>query len=110
MFSISELVINLGLSVCILIISRFLWNYLRSPLRSFPGPLPTGFTNIWRLQDVFKGRCDITHNELHRKYGPAVRMGPNLLSLSDPNLIGQVYSTKNPWLKVRGRLIQRASA
>ncbi|KAJ5670587.1 cytochrome P450 [Penicillium maclennaniae] len=99
MFSISELVINLVLSVCILVISRFLWNYLRSPLRSFPGPLPTSFTNIWRLQDVFKGRCDITQNELHRKYGPAVRMGPNLLSLSDPNLIGQVYNTKNPWLK-----------
>ncbi|KAJ5203779.1 cytochrome P450 [Penicillium cinerascens] len=99
MFSISELVTNLALSVGILVVSRFLWNYLRSPLRSFPGPVPTSFTNIWRLQDVFKGRCDITHNELHRKYGPAVRMGPNILSLSDPTLIRQVYNTKNPWLK-----------
>ena len=105
MFSISELVTNLALSVGILVISRFLWNYLRSPLRSFSGPVPTSFTNIWRLQDVFKGRCDITHNELHRKYGPAVRMGPNILSLSDPNLIGQVYNTKNPWLKVLCRSI-----
>lgn len=101
MFSTLELVTDVLLSVCIFIISRFLWNYLRSPLRSFPGPIPTAFTNIWRMQDVYKGRCDITHIELHCKYGPAVRMGPNLLSLSDPNLIGQVYNTKNPWLKVR---------
>lgn len=91
---------NLVLSVVILFISRFLWNYLRSPLKSFPGPAATSFTNIWRLQDVFRGRCDITQTALHRKHGPAVRMGPNLLSLSDPNLISQVYNTKSPWLKV----------
>lgn len=100
MISFSEFLTNLSLSVAILFISRFLWNYLRSPLKTFPGPLAASFTNIWRLQDVFKGRCDITHNELHRKYGPAVRMGPNILSLSDPNLISRVYNTKNPWLKV----------
>ncbi|KAJ5460255.1 cytochrome P450 [Penicillium daleae] len=94
-----DIVTNLVLSVVILFISRFLWNYLRSPLKSFPGPAATSFTNIWRLQDVFRGRCDITQTALHRKHGPAVRMGPNLLSLSDPNLISQVYNTKSPWLK-----------
>jgi hypothetical protein len=96
---LADLVTNLALSVVILLISRFLWNYIRSPLKSFPGPAPTSFTNIWRLQDVFRGRCDITQTALHRKYGSAVRMGPNLLSLSDPNLISQVYNTKSPWLK-----------
>jgi hypothetical protein len=97
---LADIVTNLALSVVILFISRFLWNYVRSPLKSFPGPAPTSFTNIWRLQDVFRGRCDITQTALHRKYGSAVRMGPNLLSLSDPNLISQVYNTKSPWLKV----------
>ncbi|KAJ5751975.1 hypothetical protein N7520_008892 [Penicillium odoratum] len=99
MISPVDIVTNLALSVAILFVSRFLWNYIRSPLKSFPGPASASFTNIWRLQDVFKGRCDITHNELHRKYGPAVRMGPNVLSLSDPGLISQVYNTKNPWMK-----------
>lgn len=97
---LADIVTNLALSVVILFISRFLWNYVRSPLKSFPGPAPTSFTNIWRLQDVFRGRCDITQTALHRKYGSAVRMGPNVLSLSDPNLISQVYNTKSPWLKV----------
>ncbi|KAJ5921118.1 hypothetical protein N7466_009444 [Penicillium verhagenii] len=99
MVLLADIGTNLALSVAILFFSRFLWNYLRSPLKSFPGPASASFTNLWRLQDVFKGRCDITHNALHRKYGPAVRMGPNTLSLSDPALINQVFTTKSPWLK-----------
>ena len=100
MASVSEFFTNLALCAAILILSRFLWNYLRSPLKSFPGPVVSSFTNVWRMVDVHNGRCDITHNRLHQKYGPVVRMGPNVLSLSDPNLISQVYNTKNPWLKV----------
>ncbi|KAJ5113682.1 cytochrome P450 [Penicillium angulare] len=99
MISPVDLATNVALSVAILFVSRFVWNYIRSPLKSYPGPFATSFTNIWRMQDVFKGRCDITQNALHRKYGPAVRMGPNHLSLSDPSLIDQVYNTKNPWVK-----------
>lgn len=100
MYSAIDFATNIALSVAVLFTSRFLWNYFRSPLKSFPGPLPTSFTNIWRFLDVFRGRCDITQNALHRKYGSAVRVGPNILSLSDPNLISQVYNTKSPWLKV----------
>lgn len=99
MFAVKDLLLNLVLSGVILVFSRFLWNYLHSPLKSFPGPSVAAFTNIWRFQDVFKGRCDLTHLKLHRKLGPAVRMGPNVLSLSDPKLISQVYATKNPWVK-----------
>ncbi|KAE8417828.1 cytochrome P450 [Aspergillus pseudocaelatus] len=82
-----------------LILSRFIWNCLRPPLKSFPGPFNAKLTNLWRLQVVFKGRCDITHNELHRRHGPAVCIGPNVLSLPDSTLINQVYSTRGPWAK-----------
>ncbi|KAJ5166241.1 uncharacterized protein N7482_005022, partial [Penicillium canariense] len=99
MLSVTDLVINLGASVAIIFVSRFIWNYLRSPLKAFPGPAATSFTNLWRLYDVSKGRCDITQNALHRKYGPAVRLGPRMLSLSDPSLINQVYTVKSPWQK-----------
>ena len=96
----AEIFTKLPLFVLIIFFCRFLWNYLRSPLKSFPGPVAARFTNIWRPHDVFKGRCDITHNRLHHKYGPAVRMGPNILSLSDPSLIREVFTTKKPWAKV----------
>ena len=100
MLSINELIMDLGLAIVILGVSHFLWNYLSSPLKIFPGPFGASFTNLWRLQDVFKGRCDITHNQLHRKYGTAVRMGPKVLSLSDPSVIPNVFNSKNPWMKV----------
>lgn len=100
MIALSDVATTLALWVGILFVSRFVWNYLRSPLKSYPGPAPTSFTNLWRMRDVYRGRCDQTQIALHRKYGPAVRMGPNMLSLSDPSLLSQVYNTKSPWLKV----------
>lgn len=94
-----DFVLKLVLLMATFVVIHFLSNYFRSPLKAFPGPFVARFTNLWRLQDVFKGRCDITHNQLHRKYGSAVRMGPNMLSLSDPALINKVYNTKDPWIK-----------
>ncbi|KAK6828682.1 hypothetical protein RU639_003538 [Aspergillus parasiticus] len=94
-----DIVLKLVLLGATLILSHLIWNYFRSPLKSFPGPFSARFTNLLRLQGVFKGRCDITHNELHGRYGSAVCIGPNVLSLSDPALINQVYSTRGPWVK-----------
>ncbi|KAK2766963.1 hypothetical protein FQN54_006279 [Arachnomyces sp. PD_36] len=81
------------------VVGKFIWNYLTSPCKSFPGPFAAKFTHLWRFFDVWNGRCDITHNRLHRKYGPAVKMGPNIISLSDPNVIGKVFTARNPWTK-----------
>ncbi|KAB8204990.1 cytochrome P450 [Aspergillus parasiticus] len=94
-----DIVLKLVLLGATLILSHLIWNYCRSPLKSFPGPFSAKFSNLRRLQDVFKGRCDITHKELHRRYGSAVCIDPNVLSLSDPALINQVYSTRDPWVK-----------
>ncbi|KAI9737355.1 MAG: hypothetical protein M1834_009509 [Cirrosporium novae-zelandiae] len=83
----------------ILFLSYLLWTYLRSPLKSIPGPFLAKWTNFWRLIDVWRGRADITTRRLHEKYGSAVRIGPNCVSLSDPSLIKTIYSTKGDWLK-----------
>ena len=38
---------------------------------------------------------------LHEQYGSAVRLGPNLVSLSDPDLIKVVYDVRGSFVKVR---------
>ncbi|KAL2004813.1 hypothetical protein VTN00DRAFT_3086 [Thermoascus crustaceus] len=101
MLSLADTTTKLTLSGTILILSIFLWNYLRFPLKSFPGPVATDFTNLWRFIDVLKGRADITLLNLHRRYGAAVRVGPNALSLSDPRVIGVVYNTRRTWQESR---------
>lgn len=99
MISFPDLTTEIALSM-ILLASRLLWNYIQFPLKSFPGPNLTSFTDLWRMLAVCNGRFHVTHNELHRRYGPAVHMGPNILSLSGPGLIRFLYKTKDPWLKV----------
>ena len=38
--------------------------------------------------------------KLHEKYGPIVRIGPNLLDLDLPELSRVVYNTDGKWTKV----------
>ncbi|KAM0543294.1 hypothetical protein ACHAPJ_012378 [Fusarium lateritium] len=78
---------------------RTLILYLTSPLKSFPGPFWAKFTDIWRLWDYWKTTQIQSHQELHKKLGPAVRIGPNMISLSDPGLLKAVYSTRGNFVK-----------
>lgn len=88
-------VVWLILSTCTSLVS-----YFRSPLRAFPGPVAARHTNIWRFLNVLRGNFHDTQIKLHRKYGVAVRMGPNIISLSDQSLVSTIFSTKCLWEKV----------
>lgn len=74
--------------------------YFRSPLKGIPGPFLAKFTNVWRLWDHCNATQIDTQRVLHEKLGPAVRIGPNVVSLNDPSLISTVYSTRGNYLKV----------
>ncbi|KAJ5231522.1 uncharacterized protein N7469_006110 [Penicillium citrinum] len=82
------------------VLFKLSWDTFFSTLRTIPGPLVARSTDLWRAYHTYRGRVDATHVELHRKYGDAVRIGPNCVSISDPNLIRTIYSTRNPWKKV----------
>ncbi|TGO19981.1 hypothetical protein BPAE_0325g00080 [Botrytis paeoniae] len=75
------------------------WYYFTSPLKSIPGPFLAKFTNFWRLIDTYNGRAELTHIFLHEKYGHAVRIGPNLVSLNNPDLVRTIFSLKGDFLK-----------
>ncbi|KIX02572.1 uncharacterized protein Z518_08513 [Rhinocladiella mackenziei CBS 650.93] len=83
----------------VVLLLKLLSTAFASPLRKFDGPFAAKFTDFWRLIDTYRGRCDITQTKLHRKYGPAVRIGPNIISLSDPGMIKTVFNVKAPWKK-----------
>lgn len=69
-------------------------------LCQFPGPFWAKFTDIQRACWVQAGASDRRHRELHEQYGSFVRLGPNMLSLSDPSLISTVYPTRRGIPKV----------
>ena len=74
--------------------------YLFSPLKDIPGPFLAKFTNLWRVYDYYHLISPDTQKKLHAKYGTAVRLGPNLVSLNDPSLIPLIYNTRGTFRKV----------
>ena len=77
----------------------------RDQLKDFRGPWIAKRTNFWRLYNVWNCRPFETLINLHRNYGSAVRIGPNVISLSNPALIKVVYQTRNAWRKVSERQV-----
>ncbi|KAK2676887.1 Cytochrome P450 [Fusarium oxysporum f. sp. vasinfectum] len=85
-------------------------NVLRSPLRRVPGPFLARFTRLWLLKQVYFGTYPKTSIELHRKYGPIVRIAPNEYSIDDPAAAKIIYGsgrgfTKSPWYYASGNPI-----
>ncbi|KAK3356708.1 cytochrome P450 [Lasiosphaeria hispida] len=73
--------------------------YLNSPLRQYPGPILAKFTNLWRLYHITRGNFHQDVIRLHKKYGPVVRIGPNVLDVDDPALLKTVFNIKGDWKK-----------
>ncbi|KAF2678715.1 benzoate 4-monooxygenase cytochrome P450 [Lentithecium fluviatile CBS 122367] len=86
----------LAVPVVLLILSTVRSYYRLSHL---PGPFLARFTNIPRFSWVLSNNAHNIHIALHRRYGPIVRFGPNMVSIGDPNEISQIYGFKKPWLK-----------
>ncbi|KAK2766812.1 hypothetical protein FQN54_006126 [Arachnomyces sp. PD_36] len=97
MADLQQLGFQLAVGCAVLFVTKFLWELSFSSLSAFPGPIAAKFTNIWRAIAVIRGDVDKTNIQLHRQYGPAVRFGPNCISLSDPNMIRAVY--RGAWKK-----------
>jgi hypothetical protein len=75
-------------------------NYFNHGLNRYPGPFLANFTDLWRFFDVLGRRPDITHRKLHQKYGEVVRLGPNMLSFSNPRAIKTIYGRAKGFTKV----------
>ncbi|KAI9714543.1 MAG: hypothetical protein M1820_000505 [Bogoriella megaspora] len=69
------------------------------PLNHIPGPFLAMFTDLWRLFSVLTRRAEKQQRHMHDTLGPAVRLGPNMVSISDPAMINTIYSRNNLLLK-----------
>ncbi|OAP58934.1 hypothetical protein AYL99_06231 [Fonsecaea erecta] len=76
----------------LLIVAFFLKRYSR--LRHVPGPFLAAFTDLWFAYRYWTGTnfARLT-TELHHKYGPVVRLGPNRLIFSKAAAVPVIYRT-----------------
>lgn len=82
------------------LIVLFVWStktYLN--LSHIPGPFLANFTNVPRFLWVLSYQAHEKHIEQHRKYGPIVRFGPNMVSVGAPSEISTIYRFSKPWPK-----------
>ncbi|KAJ5421827.1 Oxoglutarate/iron-dependent dioxygenase [Penicillium cf. griseofulvum] len=61
------------------------------PLSGFPGPKLVAASSFQHFYAVWTGREKTWYQDLHRRYGPVVRCGPNHLTFNDLDLIPVVY-------------------
>lgn len=88
--------------IALLVIFLLLLSSVRTyaKLRHVPGPLLAALTDYPRLSWVLTGRAQEIHLEQHRKHGKIVRFGPNMVSVSDPNEIPNIYGFTGKYQKV----------
>ncbi|OQV05442.1 hypothetical protein CLAIMM_10183 [Cladophialophora immunda] len=64
-----------------------------------PGPFWAKVSRLWLAGQVLKGNLDIAQRELHRQYGPIVRIAPNEVSISDPEAVKIIYAVNAGFTK-----------
>ncbi|KAK4549808.1 hypothetical protein LTR36_005109 [Oleoguttula mirabilis] len=97
MFSESFLHLLLYSTVLLVVVYQVTWTYAK--LRDVPGPFVAKFSNLWRLLVVWRRDSHDRYLELHKHYGDLVRIGPNCVSISKPDMIQSIYGIQKGYVK-----------
>lgn len=76
----------------LLIVCKGVYNLYFHPLSGYPGPPAWSFTEIPNISARIRGKSYILFVDMHKKYGPVVRTGPNELSYIDSSIWNDVYA------------------
>lgn len=64
-----------------------------SSLSKLPGPWHSLFTDVYLIYTEFTGQRREYIHELHRKFGPVVRLGPNEASFTALEALKEIYQS-----------------
>lgn len=86
-----DIVIPIIITSLALIVTLTLVSFVVNPLNKIPGPRLFALTK-WRLAlEDWNGTRTRTIDELHRKYGPIVRIGPSEVSCNSSGALRTIY-------------------
>ncbi|CAI6092807.1 unnamed protein product [Clonostachys chloroleuca] len=61
------------------------------PLSKFPGPKIAAVSNLWYAYVMHRGVAPIEMSNLHKRYGPVIRVAPDELSFSSAVAFKEIY-------------------
>ncbi|THG96803.1 hypothetical protein EW145_g7714, partial [Phellinidium pouzarii] len=64
------------------------------PLSRYPGPLLAKISKFYGIWKASSGKNHIFHKEIHERYGPYVRVGPNELSIADADYLSTILGVE----------------
>ena len=91
--------ITLPAIVSLVIFTVIAYRILLHPLSKFPGPFLAKVSGSWRNTRFWRGSWHDDVLELHRAYGPVVRVAPNELSIVDEKALKLLYGHGTKVLK-----------
>ncbi|KAJ4354413.1 uncharacterized protein N0V89_006149 [Didymosphaeria variabile] len=93
---VSPSVVALSCIVVIIvsIAHRIIYNVYFHPLRSYPGPFWAKATVLWHLYHIYHADNHKAVHQLHLKYGPVVRVAPNEIVYTSPNIWKPIFGHK----------------
>lgn len=86
-----KLALVVGLISILAHVLLFLVRSFTSPTRGVPGPFWARLTRLWYFKRVALGQFERENIDLHRKYGPVVRVAPDMYSIDLPEAVNVVY-------------------
>ncbi|GCB17330.1 tryprostatin B 6-hydroxylase [Aspergillus awamori] len=79
--------------------SLIIYRALLHPLRRFPGPLGARLFGFWLPAKLLHRPLYQVLEDLHKNYGPFVRIGPSDLSITHPDAVNIIYGIKSACTK-----------
>lgn len=76
-----------------------LYRSFTSPLKDVPGPWISRYTNLWLKRAVTGGRRIFYIDDLHKKYGPIVRISPTEVAVSNVAAFKQIHAVSTKYTK-----------
>lgn len=64
-----------------------------------PGPWYTKYTSLGFAYNALIPRAHVWVDDLHRKYGPVVRLTPNMVAVVDPDGVADIFRSSRGYLK-----------
>ena len=85
--------------LCAVVNEFIIYPFYTSPLANVPGPKMNAITKWWMVwTDFTKKRTWMIH-DMHQKYGPVVRIGPNELAFTGDEPMRTIYGAGTSFFK-----------